>query len=708
MFNGFIFDVKSRVLSKGSSTFKLEPKVLELLWYFCQKPNQAISREQLITDVWQDRVVSYAAINRAISELRKVIEEEVTKPKLIITVSKVGYLFDSEVSIEYEEVSSIIETMTNDSLKAQSSQSSDKINLSEIPLIENTELTNKSALFTNKRMFLKVLLFAFVLVVAISSYLDWSNNFHNTPLILSVEKPLTTLKGTSFKGDLSLSGADLVFLYKEKPNDLVQVLIQRKGESAERLTFDSNYYTYVIFAGNDHVLASRFNNLDERQCEIVKISLITKVVEKIIDCAQRAITNLSYNQSNNTAYFNYRRSITNAFNIYSFQLDTKSLQQLSFSDTSAEHGDFALALSPSGDRLAVLEYRDKHQALLKFISLNKQAKKIESDTKFSANSRVSWLNDDQLLLADGVRLKSYDLSTQKTSDLVVNTNIGFAKAHASTNQIIFDKGKIIANVYQYPLKIENTVDKRAVTNSSFTNYHMQFANLTKKIAYISTDSGEHAIMIKPTEENAFNTHFPEKITVIGNIDWSSSDDFLLAGINQQLYLYDINNKKWRLLLAHEESIHYVHFIDRHNIAFSSKKSGQWQIWQMNLQTQALTQLTTKGGYSVQFSHNKSIAYITKYNSLGIFELDLKTGSEKILLPKHKVSAWNKWQLRDQKLYYIKQGALQRLDIKTQDDNVIAMFELKAPTSFSISFDHNVFQRELIDSSSANIWLIKVE
>ena len=312
------------------------------------------------------------------------------------------------------------------------------------------------------------------------------------------------------------------------------------------------------------------------------------------------------------------------------------------------------------------------------------------------------------MFTDGERLQLYDLHRKKTSILGSNTSIGFAKAHAATKQIIFDKGKMIANIYQYPLVSENTDNKEAVTNSSFLNYQMQFANLTKQIAYLSTDSGEREIMIKPEGKRAISTKFPIKISVISNLDWSHNDDFLLAGVNQQLYLYNVNKQVWRLLLAGEKSIHYVHFVDNDNIAFSSNKSGQWQIWQMNLQTQEVTQLTTKGGYSVQFSDNKHVAYITKYNSLGIFKLDILAGTEQVLLPQHKVTSWKKWQLRDQKLYYIKQQDLHMLDLDRQRDSLIVTFEQKAPSSFSVSFDHRVVQRELLETSSANIWLTKIE
>ncbi|KGJ96927.1 winged helix-turn-helix domain-containing protein [Colwellia psychrerythraea] len=704
VFNDFVLDVKSSSLSQGKVKFKLEPRVLQLLLYFCQRPNQAITRDELIKAVWQDRIVGYAAVNRAVSELRKVIEEEVSDPKVIVTVSKVGYLFDSPVKVLNSSAllsdESIISTEPSNHTFADQT----------ISCVEHTadvlNVDNDQKGVNPQRFKLTAGIVVIVFISILFYFLSSTATTSTQQMSLTIEKPLTSLKGTSFKGDLSPTGQDLVFLYKEKPNDAVQVWLKKSKQAAVPLTLDNYYYTYVIFAGVDFVLASRFNNLNERQCEIVKISLRNKGVERLFNCAKRAITNLSYQQSTNTAFFNYRRSITSAFNIFSYQIDSKSLQQITFTDITAEHGDFSLALSPSGESLAVLEYRDQHQALLKFIAVNSKAKQVTFGPKVSANSRISWLSEEQLLLADGDRLQTFDLNTQQISVLGVNTSIGFAKAHAESKQIIFDKGKVIANIYQYPLANENTAGKAAVTNSSFINYQMQFANLSKQITYFSTDSGDYEIMVKPEGGNAFNTDFPEKISVIANLDWSSNDDFLLAGINQQLYLYDINKNSWQLLLVDETSIHYVHFIDKENIAFSSKQSGQWQIWKMELATKALTQLTTKGGYSVQFSNDA--AYITKYNSLGIFKLNLLTGDEQLILPEHKITAWKKWQLRDGKLYYINQQNLHQLDIETKSDNLLTTFELRAPASFSISFDHNLMQRELLESSSANIWLTKFE
>lgn len=92
-FDQITLDVDQRALFKQESQIDCEPKVFDLLLYFCQHPETALSRETLIDAVWQGRVVSYAAVNRAVSQVRKIIESDPSNPVYIETVSKVGYRF---------------------------------------------------------------------------------------------------------------------------------------------------------------------------------------------------------------------------------------------------------------------------------------------------------------------------------------------------------------------------------------------------------------------------------------------------------------------------------------------------------------------------------------------------------------------------------------------------------------------------------------
>ncbi|TKI53362.1 response regulator transcription factor [Lysinibacillus mangiferihumi] len=70
-------------------------KEFELLSFFCANPNQVFSAEQLYEKIWQqstglnDRNTVMVHILR----LRKKIEEDVKKPKIIVNIRSIGYKF---------------------------------------------------------------------------------------------------------------------------------------------------------------------------------------------------------------------------------------------------------------------------------------------------------------------------------------------------------------------------------------------------------------------------------------------------------------------------------------------------------------------------------------------------------------------------------------------------------------------------------------
>ena len=100
LFGDIVVDVEQIALIKDDKCIEFEPRIFELLVYFCQHPQEAISREELIAQVWRGRIVSDAAINRAVGELRKLIEDNPSSPQWIKTVSKVGYRLTAAPVIE--------------------------------------------------------------------------------------------------------------------------------------------------------------------------------------------------------------------------------------------------------------------------------------------------------------------------------------------------------------------------------------------------------------------------------------------------------------------------------------------------------------------------------------------------------------------------------------------------------------------------------
>jgi len=90
-FDRWRFDPDTGDLFDGRTTTRLEPQVARLLDYFLAHQDTLISRDQLMTAVWNDRIVSDDAINRCISILRQKLTPE-DRNAFIETVIRRGFI----------------------------------------------------------------------------------------------------------------------------------------------------------------------------------------------------------------------------------------------------------------------------------------------------------------------------------------------------------------------------------------------------------------------------------------------------------------------------------------------------------------------------------------------------------------------------------------------------------------------------------------
>lgn len=84
-------DPKRQVISNGDISRELEPLLYKLLCYFLLNNEEIITREDLIDHVWRQHYVDDNAINRAVSELRKLLKSDKFKGTIIKTHYRKGY-----------------------------------------------------------------------------------------------------------------------------------------------------------------------------------------------------------------------------------------------------------------------------------------------------------------------------------------------------------------------------------------------------------------------------------------------------------------------------------------------------------------------------------------------------------------------------------------------------------------------------------------
>ncbi|WP_144392346.1 LamG-like jellyroll fold domain-containing protein [Pleionea sediminis] len=98
--NGRIVDARTLTISHNMNSQKIEPRVLDVLLLLAKSQGELVTREQIFSEVWKDRIASDNSLNRNIATLRKILDEPESKESVIQTVPKKGYILRSPIEVQ--------------------------------------------------------------------------------------------------------------------------------------------------------------------------------------------------------------------------------------------------------------------------------------------------------------------------------------------------------------------------------------------------------------------------------------------------------------------------------------------------------------------------------------------------------------------------------------------------------------------------------
>ena len=88
-------DLQSHKMVRDGEEVPLTTKEYRLLEYFVQRRNRALTRSDIIDNVWgRAIIVSSRSVDRCIATLRSKIEPDLRRPRFIHTIRDVGYRFE--------------------------------------------------------------------------------------------------------------------------------------------------------------------------------------------------------------------------------------------------------------------------------------------------------------------------------------------------------------------------------------------------------------------------------------------------------------------------------------------------------------------------------------------------------------------------------------------------------------------------------------
>jgi len=135
-FDQFRLSTNTVELLFNEQVVSIDPKMFGVLCFFCQNTDRVISRDELLSEIWKDSIVSENTLNKLIASLRKSLNDDAKSPKFIQTVPKLGYRFICPVTHSENKKEPTIESIPQPvSSKSQPNKPKNKLPLIAISLL---------------------------------------------------------------------------------------------------------------------------------------------------------------------------------------------------------------------------------------------------------------------------------------------------------------------------------------------------------------------------------------------------------------------------------------------------------------------------------------------------------------------------------------------------------------------------------------------
>ena len=89
----FFLDVRNRQVLYRDRPLSLNSKYFDVLLLLIRHQGRLVTKQQIFEEIWQEVVVTDAALTQCIKDIRKLLGDDFSKPRYIKTVPKHGYIF---------------------------------------------------------------------------------------------------------------------------------------------------------------------------------------------------------------------------------------------------------------------------------------------------------------------------------------------------------------------------------------------------------------------------------------------------------------------------------------------------------------------------------------------------------------------------------------------------------------------------------------
>lgn len=601
------YSLSRQQLVRDNKTVNLEPRQHRLLQTLLENINQPVTRETLIATVWDNRIVSDGAINRAVSMLRKAFAELDADTDFIVTRPKLGY----------------------------------QLNVNALPLTAEATLDTAATSDKQWRHPLAYLIF-FIALVAIAAVL--LTRKERSPLQLGVMQPHSSFDG--LESQISTNQQGEVLLYRRVTTEgNGQIWLNVLADNSHRaLTSPMQNSQYPQLSPDGNTVA--YVQLSQQKCHIMLLSLMetNSQPKPVFNCPTDNIPKLSWQADSNVLIFRQRVDKTQPYQLYQLNIASAVVQQLTLLAPKYDGlGDVAFAAAAVGHQVAVLRYQGANSTAVLLLDTNSGDIKQIAQLNSKAND-VAWLDSSTLVFSADQTLYQLNIHSGESSAIVHSTD--FINSFALTDEALYFSGTEVSTSIWSKTPASDPVK---LINSSRIDSLPRIAADGKQLAFLSTRQGRYQVWLQQQKQEQLLAELPDTPAFV-RLDWDATSQNLLLVKDGTVYQLNVKSRAISTLFREAHPVKVANWgLQDSSIIFSSQRSGDWQLWQFELSSKRLQQLTFDGGYAGRVWHGK--LYFTKFHQDGLWVKELAQETEQQLLADVDKINWLNGQIDQGKYYY---------------------------------------------------------
>jgi Tol biopolymer transport system component/DNA-binding winged helix-turn-helix (wHTH) protein len=616
----------NRVTTPTGETVQVEPKIMQVLLTLSERPEEVVTREELMSRVWNGVFVSDDALHRAIRELRKLFDDEPESPKVIETIRKRGYRLIAKI---------------------ERRNGMEPAGAKEKAVAVRRQTAAAAAL---------------IAALAGTLFLTFGRKPAATPSGPSVRfTPLTSEPGNELDPALSANGR---LAYVARSSDgRAHVFARTSADSAAvQLTRGEATDRSPAWSPDESRLA--FVRMDANGCAIWIAAADGRETRKLGPCTATDEFRMSWSPAADllavTAGATTVRSPSHIEVI-----DIRTGAHRSVTEAPPAHsGDWSPSFSPDGTQIAFV--RSIAGSISDIFTVptagGAAARRVTADNADVLG--VDWEPDGRHLVFSSDRaggISVWRVEAEGGHEPVLLAGGGAKLKHPTVAR---RAGTVAYEDWQYEINLRevSTVDDESHATIAISptsdrwNFHPQISPDSRRLVFQSTRSGQYELWISDRDGGnarpltrsgvyksparwapdarriafTMRTHSATEIAVL-NVDDGAAQTIASEG---------------------SAAVAPAWSADGTSIYYGSLRSGTWQIWNVEVSSGRTRQVTTDGGYAALESADGRWLYVARLDRPGLSKRPVAGGAETVVADRVLAEQWPNWGLYDGGLYYL--------------------------------------------------------